>query len=372
MTFKEKLGNNIWNIVFFALLGMLTIITLLLIHFAQREEPALPTIVGGVFIDSVNDNGWNQNHYEGLKDACDKLGCSLEIVEHVDENLPSARAAVETLVGKGCHVIFLTSDGFGNNISRVASDFPDISFYTVSPESDEKNVTSYFGRLYQMRYLSGIIAGMTTKTNVLGFVAAKSNPQVNRGVNAFALGARLVNPNAVVKVRLLNSWKDRERCERAAENLVDIDGADVLTFHTSTPDTLEVADDRGVFSIGYNRQYGNYSEMCLTSVIFHWDMMYKAILQDYRRGVFGKPDYYWWDASDGAVGMSDYSPLVGDEILKKLDETTNWFEEGNDVFAGRIVSNEGKIMCRKDERMSDEALLYGMNWFVDGVEVDAE
>jgi len=111
------------------------------------------------------------------------------------------------------------------------------------------NVGNYFGRMYQARYLSGIIAGSMTKTNIIGYVAAHPIPEVIRGINAFTLGVRSVNPKAVVKVVWTNTWYDPGTERNAADSLLDV-GADVLTMHQDTPATLQAAEKRGKYCIG--------------------------------------------------------------------------------------------------------------------------
>ena len=372
MSRKEILRNNIWNIVFFLLLFILTAVIFALILSAQSKEQEKPTIVGGVFIGSVSDNGWNQSHYEGLKQSCDELGHTLEIAENVSETEEECQKAVDALVQKGCQVIFLTSDGFGNNVREVIAAYPSIVFYTISPEAEEPNVTTYYGRMYQSRYLAGILAGSMTKTNVLGFVAAMRNAQVDRDVNAYLLGARSVNPKAKVVVRVTGSWADEPKEHREAEALIDQDGADVLTFHSSTPETLEVAEERGIYSVGYNCKAKPYSDNLLTCVMFHWNILYKAILRDFARGSVRGTGYYWWGIGEGAVGLDRISPLVKEDAQRKVLTVRNDFDAGRDVFMGQIKSNDGTVMCRKDERMSDEALLFDMKWFAEGVEIEAD
>ena len=368
---KEKLRDNIWNFVFFLLVFTLAIVILILLS-SRVAETEKEDIVGGVFIGKIDDDGWNEAHYEGLLEACRELALPFKYVEDVKETGENCKQAVESLEAQGCRVIFLTSDGFDSSVYSVVEAHPEIIFYTVSPESAPENMMSYYGRMYQVRYLSGIIAGRMTKTNILGFVAANKKPQVVRDINAYLLGARTVNPNVVVKVKLIGEWTQKDLERKAAEELIDKDGADVLTYHSSTDETVKVAEERKVYSIGYNYLTKGHTDNFLAAVVFHWDVMYKAMLSDWMRGDVGSSRYYWWGAPEGAVEIEGFSPIVDREAYAKVRKIKNTFSEGNDVFLGLIRSNEGKIMCRKDERMSDDILLNGMNWFVEGVEIDAE
>jgi basic membrane protein A len=364
----KKYREQIWSIIFFLLLSLLVFIVLFIL-ISNRQEMAHELKIGGVFIDSIEDDGWSEIHYEGLSAACDKLDLPLEIVEHVDENAEATAPAVAELVSKGCNVIFLTSGGFGNNCQQILESYPDVTFYTVSTECDAFNTSTYFGRIYEMRYLSGIIAGTMTKTNILGFVGGTNTPQVDRGVNAYYLGAKSVNPDVKLKVRFIGSWSDEEAERRAAEKLIFEDGADVMTFHASHPITIDVAEENGVYSIGYNSVKKQHSSKFLTAVVFEWEPLYDGILTDFIKGNTNNPAGYWWGAQHNVVSLSPYSEEVPKELIPVIDENMEKFRNGWDVYLGEIYRNDGVKMCEENERISDDALLFRMDWFVEGVEV---
>ena len=358
-----------WNIIFLSLLGVLTvIITLLIISFREHTQHT-EDIVGGIFIGSVNDGGWNESHYDGLSMVCEELELKLITEENVAEETEAVRTAVDELVKNGATIIFLTSDGYGDNVREVEESYPDVSFYTVSSESHAANVNTYFARMYQTRYLSGMLAAKYTKTNILGFVAGISSPQANRGINAFLLGARSVNPDVVVKVRFTDSWLDAEAEKEAARRLVEEDGADVLAYHVSESTTVSVAEELGVYSIGYSIIYGDYSDKLLCNVDYRWDVLYREMIQDYLKGDVNKSTPYWRGLGDGAVAIDRISPIVDEETKNMLLMKHNSIDGINDVFMGEIYDNEGRLRCEKGERISDEALLFDIDWFVEGIEI---
>ncbi len=368
---NEKLKDNIWTTLLSLLLVALSVLVFLIISgFSQKEEPSRD-MVGGIFIGYRDDNGWNQAHYEGLNDACSKLGLNLVTEENISEDPADCGPAINRLVKKGCKVIFLTSDGFGDNISEVTSKYSDISFFTISPESTPSNVTHYYGRVYQARYLAGIIAGSMTNTNILGYVAAKDNAQVDRGINAYLLGARSVNPDVCVKVKFTEDWNEVEKEKEVTRELI-AEGADVITSHTSEGVAIDIADESGVYTIGYNVGEKERSDKFLTAIDINWKPLYNAILKDYLKGSIGGKNEYWWGISDNAVSLRDFSGLVDPEVVQKIDKVKKDFGKGNDVFSGKIVSNTGRVMCEEDERISDISLLFDMTWFVLGVDVDEE
>ena len=367
---KESLQDNFWSLLFFLLLLILTSIMILLIETLHESEPQKSNGVGAVFIGSIEDGGWNESHYKGLKKSCDELGLILYTAQNVGETKGDCSDAVRKLAASDVSVIFLTSDGFGNNVREVIEAYPDIFFYTISSYSDPKNMITYYGRMYQMRYLSGIIAGRMTESNIIGYVAAMRNEQVDRGINAFTMGVRSVNPDAIVKVSFTGEWFDTDREMYFANKLIE-DGADVLTHHTSTAGTIDLAEERQVKSIGYNCINPKYSDNFLASLVFHWDILYKAILQDYLKGsLVTADDSYWWGSSEGVVSIEDISPAIDDNTLDRVHSFLKSFDDGNDVFVGEIRSRNGSVVCHENERISDDGLLFGMNWLVEGVEIE--
>ena len=152
-----------------------------------------------------------------------------------------------------------------------------------------------------------------------------------------------------------------------AEKLIFEDGADILTFHASHPVTIDVAEENGVYSIGYNSVKKEYSEKFLTAVVFEWEPLYEGILADYFKGSVNNS--YWWGAQYGVVKLSPFSSEIPKELIPVIEENMEKFRNGWDVYLGEIYRSDGVKMCDENERISDDALLFKMDWFVEGVEV---
>ncbi|WP_050008275.1 BMP family ABC transporter substrate-binding protein [Butyrivibrio sp. WCE2006] len=361
---RDYIGIIIFIIMLVVLLGLLA--GLISMYKPAKKKQIM---VGAVFIDDIDDDGWNEGHYNAILASCEEYNYKLHIVTNVKETLADTEKAVDQLVENGCNVIFLTSGGFGKEVYPVFEKYEDVQFYTIAADSEPSNAISYFLRIYQMRYLSGILAGMKTKSNVLGFVAASNTPQANRGINAFLLGARSVNPDVVVKVRFLGTWTDAEAEEKAARRLILEDGADVITYHASIHTAVDAAEELGVYSIGYNNHNTSYSDNYLASILCNWDVLYGEILSDFTKGNISDDKYYWRGILYDAVGLSEPSDAVTEEMKELVRERRKQLNQANDVFRGDLISNEGKVMCRQGERITDDALLHRMNWFLEGVEI---
>ncbi len=328
--------------------------------------------VGAVFEGECDDEGWNESHYKALKSSCDGLSCGLLTVEKVMEEEGGVRNAVSSLVASGCGVIFFTSYGFGRYADTMAAENPDVAFFSISGECREKNCTSYFARLYQARYIAGIVAGSCSKTGILGYVAAQPNSQTNRGINAYALGARLADPDAKVIVRFTGRWSDEAKEKEAVRLLAD-KGADVFTYHEDKPYTIEAAEELGLYSTGYDAVYSGHSDKFLTAALYDWAGIYHTIIGDYLSGRTNFSSEYRMGFNEGGVDLYPFSGLV-DQRTRELAERererieTSW----RDVFSGEIYDNNMVLRCKEDERISDYELFNGMEWFTEGVEIYEE
>ena len=363
--------KKITDYIEFIVLAILSVTLLFMVVALLKmyeTDKAKETIVGAIFIKNVDDGGWNEFHYKGLSYACNLYGLRLEIEENIDETTEAAEPAIERLVDKGCSIIFLTSNRFDKKLNSVIESHPDVEFYTTSPDSEPDNMFTYYGRHYQTRYLAGMLAGRMTKTNVLGFIAGYESNMTTRSINAYALGAKSVNPDAVVKVMYLGSWSDAAKEKECAEKLIKEYGADVITYHASLHSAVDVAEELGVYSIGYNNDGTDYSEKYLGSTNFNWSNLYKTILDDFLTGDMSPGKYYWHGVVFGTVEFTMVSPLISDDIRKEIDDRTEKLINVQDVFFGDIYTNEGEKKCSKGQRISDNALLRKMNWFVEGVE----
>ncbi len=357
-----------YRILYFLLATLLVVGIIVLINNFRASDEESVISVGAVFIGEPTDRGWNQSHYEGILQACDKQSCRIFTEFRVPEEKEPLEDAVSTLVSKGCSCIFLTSYGYGQFLDDFAADYPKIAFYDVSAMGTEPNCMSFFARMYQVRYLTGIIAGTFSESNILGYVTSTPVPETIRSINAYAMGIRVANPRARLLVKYTGSWDDREKEEIAVKELAEA-GADVITFHEDRPYAIDLADEIGLYTTGYNAVYGEYSNRLLTSADTNWDMLYERILNDFLSGRANFSKDYWLGLSEDAVSLHPYSDLVARELRDFVASEENRIKTWRDVFSGEIYDNNGVLRCRKDERISDEELFLMMDWYVEGVEI---
>lgn len=328
--------------------------------------------IGFVMSGGASEDGWNGMHYQGIKKAGEEAGVKVLVSENIPEFSGKCEEAIRELVKQGCKLLILSSYNYSEEARHIAGEYPEVAFYVNSSEYHTDNMTSYFVKMYQPRYLAGIIAGMMTKTNQIGYVAAMSNNEVNRGISAFTLGVRRVNPEAEVVVIYTGSWDDEASEKAAAETLVEKAGVDILTYHQNQTYVVEVAEQAGIYSIGYHESNQSFSDNYLTTVKCDWSLVYRELVQAFLKGEANSLENFWIGMDTGAVGLAELSKKVPKEVVAEVEAATQEILNGKEIFSGIIYDTEGKLQCGENELISDERLLEHFEWLVEGVKVYEE
>jgi basic membrane protein A and related proteins len=346
--------------------GLILVVLLLLAlgctaAFAEQKELQ----VGFVYVSPVGNAGWSFAHDEARKEVEAMEGVTTSYVEAVREG-PDSERVILNMARKGYNVIFATSFGYMDPMLKVAGQFPDIIFMHCSGFKLADNMGNYFGRMYQARYLSGMVAGAMTKSNILGYAAAFPIPEVIRGINAFALGAQAVNPKAQVRVVWTKTWYDPATEKEAAKSLLDV-GADVIAQHQDSSAPQEAAQERGVYSIGYNSDMSAFAPKAhLTAPVWNWGPLYKEVIKDVQQGAW-KSRAIWYGMKEGIVDLAPYGPMVPEDVRRRVDEKKKEIIDGTfHPFAGPIKDQKGEVKVPAGTIPKDEELL-NMKYFVEGV-----
>jgi basic membrane protein A len=343
-----------------------------LVSVANGAAAAFPPIApqdmnpGFVYVGPAADGGWSTMHDLARKIVEEKYpGLKSGIVESVPEG-PDAERVIEAFIRNGSKVVFATSFGYMDPVQNVAARYPEVIFMHCSGYKRADNVGTYFGRIYQPRYLSGLVAGKMTKTNVIGYVAAYPIPEVIRGLNAFTLGVRKTNPEAEVKVVWLFSWLDPAKEREATNALYDLK-ADVIGMHADTGAAPQAAEELGIYVIGYNNDMSNYAPTKhLTSPIWHWDIVYDYTLKAIQEGSWKSEDI-WWGLKEGMVDLAPFGSDVPDEVKTLVASERQKILSGEwDVFHGPIKDQNGEVRVKEGEHMTDEEML-SLSWYVEGI-----
>ncbi|MBO5509886.1 MAG: BMP family ABC transporter substrate-binding protein [Lachnospiraceae bacterium] len=338
---------------------------------AQTDVTQNKTKVGVILNSTCDDHTWGQSHYEGIE-AC-KKELNLEVTYR--ENVTFGEecvSVIEDMINEGCKIIIATSFEFGEDELAMSEKYPDVFFMHATGVVENRNMATYFGRIYQMRYLSGIVAGLQTETNSIGYVAAMPISEVNRGINAFTLGVRSVNPDATVYVTWTNDWSDDDATEAATEKLFkDYKDIDVVSMHTDSRKVLDYAEANGIWSIGYNIDNSEYyPNSYLTAPIWHWDAFYKARILEILQGKF-QGIHYWEGVETGLVDLAPLTDNVKEGTKEVVEAEFERIKNCEfDVFDGPITDNEGTLRVNEGETMTDDIMLNEFDWYVEGVVID--
>ncbi|MDE7334407.1 MAG: BMP family ABC transporter substrate-binding protein [Lachnospiraceae bacterium] len=347
------------------------------------SEGVMPAIakedikVGVIHItDPAEGSGYTYTHDLGIQGMQKNIGLDdSQIVRKNNVNDTDATAienAIRECIEEGCNIIFATSWGFMDTCEALADEFPEVIFsHGTGYKSNGTNFNNYFGRIYQARYLAGIAAGLKTESNKLGYVAAmgQDNSEVTGGVNAFAMGAYSVNPDCEVYVKVTNSWFDPEGETQAAQALVDL-GCDVIAQHCDTPNPQTVAEQNGVWGVGYNSDMSKDAPgAVLTSVMWDWSVYYTQAVQSAIDGTWSGENYFGGMA-DGLVNIADLSDLCAEGTSEAVEAAREQItKEGFNVFDGVIETNDGSTVGEEGGTLSDSDITGNMNWYFKNVVV---
>ncbi len=341
---------------------------LLLSSPAVHAQPATPLKIGFVHVAPVTEAGWVRQHEDGRLAVQQALGERVRTtaVDNVPEGADAERV-IRELAASGHQLIFTPSFGYMEPTLKVAKDFPAVKFESITGYKTAPNVATANARYYEGRYLAGIAAGRLTKTNVTGYVAGFPIPEVLQGINAFALGLRSVNPNAVVKVVWLNAWFDPPKEREAAMALFNQE-VDVIAFHTASTAVMAAAQERGRLAIAYHSDMRRTAPDAQALAVLHlWGDYYTQRARAVLDGSW-KSGQVWGGVKEGMVRVDHFGPkvpkAVRDEVLARQQDIAAGRLR---PFVGPITDNEGRVVVPAGQAMTDEQILT-MKFLVPGVQ----
>jgi basic membrane protein A len=353
--------------------------------FAQQAQDTLK--VGFIYVGPVGDAGWTYAHDLGRLATMEALPeIETVIVESVSE--ADVESFIDHLVADGVEVIFATSFGYGDGVLAAAARYPDVIFAHATGIKRAPNVMTYIADFYQVYYLNGLVAGALTESNKLGYIAAFPIPEVKRHINAFALGAREVNPEATVEVRWLFNWFDPAGAKEATEALI-VEGADVFAFTEDTPTVIQTAGARGFPSYSHYASMLEFSpETVVSGQIVNWEAIYIDFLSGVLDGTYTSEnladlDYFWRMGEDsvsaGAAPGMVINPVykdrldahmldhpefgetsVYDLVFARIDQMAK-LEPDYEPFSGPLSDRKGNLVY-EDGRVATIGELLGLQW----------
>jgi len=333
---------------------------------AMAEED--PLKVGFVYVGPIGDHGWSYEHERGRLETQEHFGDKIETtyVEKVPEGADAERV-IRQMAQNGHDLIFTTSFGFMNPTLKVAKRFPKVTFEHATGYKRAKNLSTYVLRTYEGRYVSGIAAGLETKTNTIGYIASFPIPEVIRDINAVYMAAKSVNPDVKIKIMWVSTWYDPVKESEAANALID-QGADIIVQHTDSPAPLQAAEKRGVKGIGQASDMSAFAPKAhMFSIQDKWSSHYIRTVQNVLDGTWAPQDFWGGFADDMLVvaSMNDNLPTNTQKaVMKSFDDIKSGKLK---PFTGPIYDNQGNLVVKAGHSLTDEELA-GVNWYVKGID----
>ncbi len=338
---------------------------------AQAQKPL---VVGLIYVGPRDDYGYNQAHAEAAAVLKKMPGVKVVEEEKVPETVAVEKSMESMINLDGATLVFPTSFGyFDPHMLKMAAKYPKIQFRHCgglwTQGKHPLNTGSYFGYIDEAQYLSGIVAGYTSKTGKIGFVAAKPIPQVLRNINAFTMGARSVNPKITCQVIFTGDWSMPVK-EAEATNSMIAQGVDVVTCHVDSPKVVvETAERAGIYTCGYHTNQAKLAPKgYLTGAEWNWERIYVDFVETMKKG--GTPgNFVRGGLKEGFVRTSAFGPAVPEAAKAKVDEVKSGILSGSfSIYKGPLKDNKGNtVIAGGTAYTQTEPALESMNYLVEGV-----
>ena len=327
--------------------------------------------VGCIMVGDEKET-YTKAHMDGIKEAAKELGIAETDIKWkttVPEDEQCAKAAKE-LIGQGCSLIISNSYGHQDQMNKVAKENPKVDFVAMTGDyaaiSGNDNYYNAFTKIFEARYVSGVVAGMKIKEladakkipakdidkdgNVkVGYVGAFPYAEVVSGYTSFFLGIKSVYEKVSMEVFYTNSWFDPTKEAAAAEKFIK-DNCLIIGQHadsTGAPGAIQKAKDNGteVYSVGYNVSMLDVAKTAaLTSPLNNWKVYYKVLLGAAKDGKDIPQD--WAEGySEDAVSISELGPEVAKGTKEKVAEVEKGLKDGSiQVFDTKNFTVDGKAV----------------------------
>ncbi|MFZ9696500.1 MAG: BMP family ABC transporter substrate-binding protein [Ilumatobacteraceae bacterium] len=334
-----------------------------------RESEDKPLKAAWVYVGPINDGGWTTAHNKGREAVQAEFGD--DIITTYKENVPEGdqtAQVIEDLIADGNTMIFGTSFGFQDAFAAAAEKHPDICFEFATGYKSAPNLSQFTGAAEDAAWLTGMAAGAASKSGNLGLLASYPIPEVLRGINAWTLGARAVNPDAKVKLIWTNTWFDPPLERKTAETLI-AGGADVVgVVAQDSPASGEAANEAGVFWSGYDSdQSENFPEVWLSAATYNWAVYEIPRVKAALEGTWVAGNYYG-DMADGHIVLAPLGKSVSEETRALIAEKTAEVVANSGVmFKGPLKDNTGKEILADGVQATYEELM-AMNYLVEGID----
>ena len=333
-----------------------------------------PMKVGFVYLTNPGDHGWTYAHEVARQEVEAHFGDKVvtSYVENVPEG-PDAERVIRELARQGNEMIFTTSFGYMDPTLKVSKEFPNVKFDHLTGFKRSPNMATGNIRFHEGRYVQGVVAGLMTKSNRIGYLGSFPTPEVVQGINAFAIGMRSVNPDAEISVIWVNSWYDPVK-EADAARVHIAEGADILAQHTDSPAMLQTAEKAGIHGFGQSSDMKAFAPKAqLFSSVNDWAPYYKAQIQAAMDGTWSTgdgPDHWagntWLGLADGYLLLTPMENMPAD-VKAAGEAAAAKVRGGYNIFSGPLMDNKGNEVIPAGGAFTDADWWSNFGFYAEGV-----
>jgi basic membrane lipoprotein Med (substrate-binding protein (PBP1-ABC) superfamily) len=322
--------------------------------------------VAFIYFNVKDDGGWVQAQDEARMKLEADTGYETAYTEGVEEVASKLRAVVERYIRRGYNVIAASGFGYNDALLEISNENPNVAFFNAPGTVSSDNLEGYYARTYESQFLCGMVAGAMTKTNKIGFVAAVPLSLTNWNVNAWHLGAQMMNPDVETHVIFTNAWYDPVKERATAQALVE-QGVDFLGQHQDTPSTQIVAEEAGIYSSGYHRDMSEYSSATQCSSVWAWERYITPTVKNIAAGPWKSSGIRFLGIKDGGTDMVCCGSAVPKDVADKIKAVREEIVNGTrHVFQGPFNRQDGSQVIGAGESLDDGGV-WGMTYLVEGV-----
>ncbi len=324
--------------------------------------PAYKLTVGFVYHKTAETSSWTYAHDLGRIYLEEHMGDKLNI--RIYDNVETDAECMEKLeeaIADGCTVIFTTSSRFLNSSFHTCIRHPEIKILNCSLNSYSGDLRTYYGRIYEAKFLVGMLAGILTRTDSIGYIADFPMFGTPASINAFALGVKMVNPTA--KVHL--AWSCVKDCDITKQF------SEANISHICGRDMIEPRDVTRAYGL---HDLEDTKSRNLAASIWNWGKFYQRILQTILNGHWTRtavtPDFptinYWWGISSGMIDMI-VSQSVPPQTMKLIEVVKKHIINNEfHIFSGDLYDQNHILRNDSNHSMSANEIM-NMDWLVDNV-----
>lgn len=334
-------------------------------RLSQILTPAKPVRIGFLYKKTVESSGWTYSHELG-RNYLDQAFHG-EVETRAYDNLndsTEALAAMEKAIADGCSILFATTPEFLTASLKAAVKYPKIKILNCSLNVTHPSIRTYYGRMFEAKFLNGVLAGILTDTDKIGYIADYPIGGMTANINAFAIGAKSVNPDA----KILLEWSTAK--ENEGVNLTEklYSRGATLISHQDMIVPRQPTREFGLYRIGER------GPVNLAFPVWDWGKFYERIIRNVRLGTWNtesrseadKAISYWWGMSAGVIDVvwSDSIPAGTRALLSVMKQSILRYEYT--PFSGVLYGQEGIVQPDPNYRLTSKEIIE-MKWLSDNV-----